>query len=400
MSKSHPTSLTRRRFLTTAAASAAGLASLNLLKAQTRSGKGTQQPVKIGYLAITDSTPLLIAHANKLYEAEGLNAEQPVLFRSWAQISEAFIAGQVNVVHLLSPIAIWLRYNKKFPAKIVAWNHTNGSALTVQPDLKSIKDLGGKTVAVPFWYSIHNIVLQILLRDAGLKLNLRGDATNIPEDEVKLVVLPPPDMISALANRSISAFVVAEPFNAAAENLRIGRIQRFTGDVWQDHACCVVLLKEEDIQQNREWSQRVVNAVVKAQEWLLSPTHRHEAAVILSRESGRNYTPHPLAAVDRVLSDREIDSYVQTGAIKHLGWHEQRIGFQPFPFPSYTEELIRRLRDTTIEGDKSFLSQLDPGTVARDLVDDSLVRTALDQAGGPGIFHLDPSLSRTETILV
>jgi NitT/TauT family transport system substrate-binding protein len=398
MSKSHPTSLTRRSFLTAAIASAAGLASLNLLKAQTSSGKETQQPVKIGYLAITDSTPLLIAHANKLYEAEGLNAEQPVLFRSWAQISEAFIAGQVNVVHLLSPIAIWLRYNKRFPAKIVAWNHTNGSALTAQPDLKSIKDLGGKTVAVPFWYSIHNIVLQILLRDAGLKLNLQGEASNIPEDEVKLVVLPPPDMISALANRSISGFIVAEPFNAAAENLRIGRILRFTGDVWQDHACCVVLLKEEDIQQNREWSQRVVNAVVRAQEWL--STHRHEAAIILSRESGRNYTPHPLSAVDRVLSDREIDSYVQTGAIKHPTWHEQRIGFQPFPFPSYTEELVRRLKDTTIEGNKSFLDQLDPGTVARDLVDDSLVRIALDQTGGPGAFHLDPSLIRTETVLV
>jgi NitT/TauT family transport system substrate-binding protein len=400
MSKSQPTYLTRRSFLTAAAASAAGFASLNLLKAQTSSGKGTQQPVKIGYLAITDSKPLLIAHANKLYEAEGLKAEQPVLFRSWAQISEAFIAGQVNVVHLLSPIAIWLRYNKRFPAKIVAWNHTNGSALTAQPDIKSIQDLGGKTVAVPFWYSIHNIVLQILLRDAGLKLNLQGDATNIPENEVKLVVLPPPDMISALANRSISGFIVAEPFNAAAENLRIGRVLRFTGDVWQDHACCVVLLKEEDIQQNREWSQRVVNAVVKAQEWLSTPTHRHEAAIILSRESGRNYTPHPLAAVDRVLSDREIDSYVQTGAIKHPAWHEQRIGFQPFPFPSYTEELVRRLRDTTIEGDKSFLEKLDPGTVAHDLVDDSLVRTALDQTDGPSVFHLEPSLSRTETVLV
>jgi NitT/TauT family transport system substrate-binding protein len=400
MAKSHPTHLSRRSFLTAAAASAAGFASLNLLKAQTSSGKGTQQPVKIGYLAITDSTPLLIAHANKLYEAEGLNAEQPVLFRSWAQISEAFIAGQVNVVHLLSPIAIWLRYNKKFPAKIVAWNHTNGSALTAQPDIKSIKDLGGKTVAVPFWYSIHNIVLQILLRDAGLKLNLEGDAAHIPEDEVRLIVLPPPDMISALANRSISGFIVAEPFNAAAENLRIGRILRFTGDVWQDHACCVVLLKEEDIQQNREWSQRVVNAVVKAQAWLSTADHRHDAAVILSRESGRNYTPHPLAAVDRVLSDREIDSYLQTGAIKHPAWHEQRIGFQPFPFPSYTEELVRRLRATTIEGDKSFLEQLNPGTVARDLVDDSLVRTALDQTGGPGAFHLVPDLSRSETILV
>jgi NitT/TauT family transport system substrate-binding protein len=101
-------------------------------------------------------------------------------------------------------------------------------------------------VAVPFWYSIHNIVLQILLRDAGLKLDLQGDATNIPEDEVKLVVLPPPDMISALANRSISGFIVAEPFNATAENLRIGRILRFTGDVWQDHACCVACGRESN----------------------------------------------------------------------------------------------------------------------------------------------------------
>jgi ABC-type nitrate/sulfonate/bicarbonate transport system substrate-binding protein len=77
MPKSPPTHLTRRSFLTAAAASAAGFASLSLLRAQTSPGKGTQQPVKIGYLAITDSTPLLIAHANKLYEAEGLKAEQP-----------------------------------------------------------------------------------------------------------------------------------------------------------------------------------------------------------------------------------------------------------------------------------------------------------------------------------
>jgi hypothetical protein len=58
------------------------------------------------------------------------------------------------------------------------------------------------------------------------------------------------------------------------------------------------------------------------------------------------------------------------------------------------------LRETTVEGDKSFLDQLDPGTVAHDLVDDSLVRTALDQTGGPGVFHLAASLSRSETVLV
>jgi NitT/TauT family transport system substrate-binding protein len=158
----------------------------------------------------------------------------------------------------------------------------------------------------------------------------------------------------------------------------------------------VVLLREKDIQQNREWAQGVVNAVVKAQQWLGS--HRHDAATILSRESGKNYTPHPLAALDRVLTDQQIDSYFQTRAIKHPDWHERRIGFQPFPFPSYTEELVRRLKETSLEGDTTFLGQLEPETVAKDLVDDSLVKTALKEAGGPSVFDLDSSFTRTETL--
>src|SRR3546814_7876562 len=70
-------------------------------------------PVRIGYLAVTDSTPLLVAHHNKLFEAQGLEVEKPRLFRSWAQIVEAFLAGQVNVVHLLSPMTVWARYGSQ-----------------------------------------------------------------------------------------------------------------------------------------------------------------------------------------------------------------------------------------------------------------------------------------------
>ena len=120
----------------------------------------TDQPVKIGYLPITDATPLLVAHARKLFEAEGLRVDKPRLFRTWAQIVEAFVAGQVNVIHLLSPATLWVRYGTRFPAKVVAWNHVNGSALTVAPGINSVAELGGRTVAIPFWYSIHNVLLQ------------------------------------------------------------------------------------------------------------------------------------------------------------------------------------------------------------------------------------------------
>jgi NitT/TauT family transport system substrate-binding protein len=136
--------------------------------AQAQNFKGDDQPVKIGYLPITDATPLLVAHGRKLFEAQGLKTETPRLFRSWAQIIEAFVAGQVNVIHLLSPATLWVRYGSKFPAKVVAWNHINGSALTVANDVNSVADLGGKTFAIPFWYSIHNILLQKILQTNNL----------------------------------------------------------------------------------------------------------------------------------------------------------------------------------------------------------------------------------------
>ena len=125
-------------------------------------------PVRIGYLPITDAAPLLVAHNNGLFDKAGVKAEKPTLLRSWAQVIEAFISGQVNVVHLLSPMTVWARFGSQVPAKVVAWNHVGGSGLTVTPEINSVKDLGGKTVAIPFWYSIHNVVLQYLLRENGL----------------------------------------------------------------------------------------------------------------------------------------------------------------------------------------------------------------------------------------
>src|SRR6202012_5730559 len=106
-------------------------------------------------------------HNNGYFEAAGIAADKPTLLRSWAQLVEAFLSGQVNVVHLLSPMTVWARYGRHALAKVVAWNHVNGSALTVTPDIDKMQDLGGKTVAVPFWYWIHNVVLQDMIRQAG-----------------------------------------------------------------------------------------------------------------------------------------------------------------------------------------------------------------------------------------
>src|SRR5690554_5727815 len=99
--------------------------------------------LRIGYLPITDATPLLVAHNNGLFEKQGLQVEKPRLFRSWAQLVEAFLAGQVNAIHLLSPMTIWARYGSQSKAKVVAWNHMSGSGLTVRNDINDVAQLGG-----------------------------------------------------------------------------------------------------------------------------------------------------------------------------------------------------------------------------------------------------------------
>ena len=385
--------LSRRDFLRLAAILSGSLALPPLARAA-----NPNDPVRIGYLPITDASPLLVAHGKKLFEAQGLDVEPPKLFRSWAQIVEAFMAGQVNVVHLLSPMTVWSRYGSRFPAKVVAWNHMSGSALTVAPQIKDIRELGGKKVAVPFWYSIHNVVLQHLLRENGLTVVTKPNG-ELKANEVALAIMAPSDMGPALANGAIAGFIVAEPFNAAAETNGIGRVLRFTGDVWREHACCVLTMHERDLKERPEWSQKVVNALVEAQHWLRD--NRREGARLLAKDAPGKYTPFAAPVLERVLvpDAARQQQYVREGAIRHPEWKDERIEYQPYPFPSYTEQLVRLLKQTQVEGDNRFLAGLDPAFVARDLVDDRFVKKSIAALGGLKAFGLPEKYTRSETLV-
>src|SRR5699024_12214316 len=107
----------------------------------------------------------------------------------WAQLVEAFLSGQVNVVHMLAPMSVYARYGSQSPAKVVAWNHVDGSSIAIaaKQNINEIKDLGGTTIAIPFWYSIHNIELPYLLRKEGLETIGRRVRN---ASEVILVVVP------------------------------------------------------------------------------------------------------------------------------------------------------------------------------------------------------------------
>lgn len=347
----------------------------------------SSRPVRIGYLPITDASPLLVAHANGYYDDAAVPVADPILFRSWASLSEAFVAGKVDAIHMLMPMALYMRYGLGADVRITAWNHTNGSSLTVRPDIAELADLAGESVAIPAWWSIHNVVVQKMLRSTGLTPVMR-EAPSAGAGTVALLPMAPADMLPALDNGVIGGYVVADPFNAAAEARDVGHIHRFLGDVWRDHACCVTMMRGELLRHRPEAAAGFMDALVRAQAW--ARDNRPETAALLAG----NYLPQPEPVILRALTYHAAD---HRDALHHPGWHGERLDFCPYPYPSFTEELVRAMQQTVVDAPAGFLDGLDPAAAHRELVDDTLVTRSIAKAGGLGVFGLTGT-TRTEEI--
>ena len=335
--------------------------------------------VKIGYIPITDSAALLVAHELGYLKDEGIDSVQPTLIRGWSQLVEAFGAYRFNLTHMLIPIPIWMRYNNQYPIKITAWDHTNGSAIVVGKNsgINTPADFGGKQFAMPYWYSIHNIVSQRLLRDAGITPVIRPQDAELAPNECNFLVLPPPSMPPALAAGTIDGYCVAEPFNALGEIKAGGKVLRFTGDVWKGHPCCVVVMHEENTldPDRAAWSQGIHNAVVRAQITLAE--NREEMADMLSRD-GKKYLPFPKEVIRRAMLFYDPAYYNNPLAIKHPEWGMDRINFQAWPYRSATELVVNDLKRTLVTGDDAFLDGLTPEGVADDLVNYEFIGNSLE----------------------
>lgn len=383
----------RRNLLRFAAIGAAAASTVGFGEAVPASAAGWSDDLgtlKIGYLPITDAAPLLVAHGSKIFKKNGITTANPTLFRTWPSLVEAFQAKKVDVVHLLMPLALQLKFAANQDIKIISWNHTNGSALTVANSINKVTDLAGKVVAIPFWYSIHNVVLQQLFRKDGLTPVFTGTA-DAAKKEVKVVILAPADMPTALANGSVSGYIVAEPFNALAEVKGIGKILRFTGDVWKDHACCVTVVRGDLVKNNPQAAQAIADSIVAAQAQINQG--RQTAAALLS---DLGYLTQPVEAIQRALTYYPIANYKK--AITNTSWASRRIGFQPFPFPTYTAALVTELRKTKVGVDNSFLNKINLKTVHADIVAVGLAEAAIKKNGGNKAFGLPTKLARTEVI--
>lgn len=183
---------------------------------------------------------------------------------------EAVKSGRLQATFMVAPLAMKLR-EQGVKVKIAYLGHRDGSTVMVRRDLpvRSLRDLQGRTVAIPTKYSNQNLVLRKLMQDEG-----------VDPARIRFVEMPPPEMPVALATRAIDAYFVGEPHAARAELDGSGRVLYHAKDIWPRFISCVLVVTEALVEQRPAVVKDLVRGIAESGEW--AERNRVEAARLVS----------------------------------------------------------------------------------------------------------------------
>ena len=230
--------------------------------------KSTLQELKVGYLPVTcHLTCPVTDFATRTSATYRFESQR---FTDFPTVVESVKGGRLDATFMIAPLAMKLR-EQGVPIKIVYLGHRDGSTVIVRKDLpaQSLRDLRGKTFAIPSKYSNQHLVIRKLMEDQGVKL-----------DEIRFVELPPPDMPGALAAKAIDAYFIGEPHAAKAELDGTGRVLYHAKDIWPHFISCVLVVTEKLIRERPEVVRDLVRGIAESGEW--AEGHRLQAAKVVA----------------------------------------------------------------------------------------------------------------------
>jgi ABC-type nitrate/sulfonate/bicarbonate transport system substrate-binding protein len=260
-------------------------------------------PLSIGFIPLVDAAALIVAVDKGFAAAEGLDV---TLVRevSWSNVRDKLNIGLFDAAHLLAPVAVASSLglgHVKVPIVAPFNLGLNGNAITVSPALHAaiMAEIDGDrfdpmatalalsrvvsarrksgaeplTFGMTFPFSTHNYQLRFWMAAGGVD----------PDEDVRLVVLPPPYMVDSLANGHVDAFCVGAPWNSIAVDLGVGQILHFASDILVRAAEKVLAVRQNWAQKNQEVVAALIRSTFRAAEFIEQPENRAEAARILAQ---------------------------------------------------------------------------------------------------------------------
>ena len=342
-----PNEALRRRFMkavgaTTARAAIASLVPLGALEAMAQEkGPLEKSDLKVGFIAITCATPLIMADPLGFYKKEGLNVSL-VKTAGWALIRDKMLDKEYDATHFLSPMPIAISQglgSVAQPMRVATIQNINGQAITLANKHKSNRDpknWKGFKFAVPFDYSMHAFLLRYYLAENGID----------PDKDVQIRVVPPPEMVANLRAGNLDGFLGPDPFNQRAVFEEVGFIHILTKEIWDGHPCCAFGTSEAFIQQNPNTFAALYRAVLNAAAMARDPKNRELIAKVISPAA---YLNQPEIVVNQVLTGKFADGL---GNVKNV---PDRIGFDPVPWQSMAVWMLTQMkRWGYIKGDVDY----------------------------------------------
>ena len=259
--------------------------------------------LSLGFIPLTDCAPLVVALEKGWFAKYGLEV---VLSKetSWANIRDKVAIGILDGAQMLAPmpIASTLGVGPVEKPTITALSlDLNGNAITVsqalydqmraldpvgmtrrpfgaEPLRRVIEERASRgeaplAFAVVFPVSTHAYQLRYWMGAAGID----------PDRDVRLLVVPPPQMVNQLKAGHIDGFCVGEPWNQAAVAQGLGRVLITSYELWNNGPEKVFGVNLEWAEQYPNTHRAVLMALLSAARWLDAHENRPQVAEILSR---------------------------------------------------------------------------------------------------------------------
>jgi two-component system, oxyanion-binding sensor len=296
--------------------------------------------LKVGYIPLVDAAALIIAVDKRFAAEEGLDIDL-VREVSWSNVRDKLNIGLFQAAHLLSPVAIASSLglgHVRVPILAPFTLALNGNAITVTPSLftaleraadgslsdpmvsaralnrviaeRARRGADPLTFGMTFPFSNHNYQLRFWMAAGGID----------PDEDVRLVVLPPPYMADSLASGQVDGFCVGAPWNSVAVDLGIGRILHFGCDIVARACEKVLAVREAWARDNPDIIRRLLRALHRATVFLAEAGNRDEASFILASshrlDVAATIIRHTLDGHLKVASDgaeRQSDQYLVVG---------------------------------------------------------------------------------------
>jgi nitrate/nitrite transport system substrate-binding protein len=324
------TNLSRRKFIIAAGATTAGTllahgCAANSGSSSNNSGSTGSTPsavsvvngsklettkAKLGFIALTDSAPLIIAYEKGLFKKYGMGDVEIVKQTAWAATRDNLELGSegggIDGAHILSPMAYSMttgaitKTKQPLPMYILARLNTNGQAISISNKYKELKlgkdssplkqiIAGGKklTCAVTFPGGTHDLWMRSWLAAGGID----------PEKDVEIIVVPPPQMVASMKTGKMDAFCVGEPWNGKLVQEQIGYTAVTTGEIWKDHPEKALSMRADWVDKHPKAAAAILMAVQEAQIWCDKPENKDEMSKIIA--TGKYLKVDSLAISDR-----------------------------------------------------------------------------------------------------